>query len=366
MDITCPSCGTSFSVPDGAIGPKGRKLKCSQCAHVWRQMPDDVPEPARPQRAAPPVAPPAGRAVPTRAADMLSFQDDDDFAPPPRGGARPEYRSAPMPMEMDPTPSRRAAAPSGPQDDGDDPFDSVMRGLDDDSLQRRGASRPGAADDPFSDLGFDEGLKGGRDDDDGFGTFGTDDDLSDPLIETDDGFLSPDSDDALPDMFTREPPPRRRILLPILATLMALLVVGGGAGTAAWYWRETIVLRMPELEPYYEMAGIPVDVPGLGLQFKETTSERLAQGGVDTLVIRGFIANVSETPRKVPFLHVTLFDGAGAMVQELAAQPPVPQLLPGETTGFRVQLPNPSAAARRFDLFWAVNPADAGKQVPAK
>lgn len=362
MDITCPSCGTSFSVPDGAIGPKGRKLKCSQCAHVWRQMPDAAPEPARPSRAEPPAPPPAGRAVPTRAADMLSFQEDDDFAPPPRSAARSEYRSAPMPMEMDPTPSRRSPPlPSG-QGDSDDPFEDIMNSLEDDTLQRRGASRSGGDDDPFSDLGFDEGLKGGRADDD----FPIDDDLTDPLIETDDGFLPTDSDDALPDMFTREPPPRRRILLPILATLMALLVVCGGVGAAAWHWRETIVLRMPELETFYDMAGIPVDVPGLGLQFKETTSERLAQGGVDTLIIRGFIANVSEMPRKVPFLHVTLFDGSGSMVQELAAQPPVPQLLPGETTGFRVQLPNPSAAARRFDLFWAANPADAGKQVPAK
>lgn len=311
------------------------------------------------------MPPPAGRTVPTRAADMLSFQEDDDFAPPPRSAARPEYRSAPVPMEMDPTPSRRPPPRPTGQDDSDDPFESMMGGLENDGFQRRGPSRPGE-DDPFSDLGFDEGLKGGRNDDDGFGGFPGDDDLNDTLIETDDGFLTTDADDALPDMFTREPPPRRRILLPILATLMALLVLFGGAGAAAWYWREAVVLRMPELEPFYDMAGIPVDVPGLGLQFKETTSERLAQGGVDTLIIRGFIANVSEMPRKVPFLHVTLFDGSGAMVQELAAQPPVPQLLPGETTGFRVQLPNPSAAARRFDLFWAANPADAGKQVPAK
>ncbi len=364
MDITCPSCGTSFSVPDGAIGPKGRKLKCSQCAHVWRQMPDDAPEGSYAPMAAP--VPPAGRAAPQRATDTFSYQDDDDFAPPQRAAQRPEYRDPPVPMEMDPTPSRRPAPRMAAQDDGDDPFESVLRGVEDDGYGRRSGSRADSNDDPFSDLGFDEGLKKGRDDDDGFSSFSNDDDLSESLIETDDGFMSVDGDAPLPDMFTREPPPRRRILLPILATLMALLVVLGGGGAAAWYWRETIVLRMPETEAFYEMAGIPVDVPGLGLQFKETTSERLAQGGVDTLIIRGFIANVSESTRKVPFLHVTLFDGSGAMVQEMAAQPPVPQLLPGETTGFRVQLPNPSAAARRFDLFWAVNPADAGKQPPAK
>ena len=35
MILTCPNCETQFSVPDQAIGPSGRKVRCSKCTHVW-------------------------------------------------------------------------------------------------------------------------------------------------------------------------------------------------------------------------------------------------------------------------------------------------------------------------------------------
>lgn len=37
MRLSCPSCDQSFSVPDNAIGAKGRKLRCSKCGHEWHQ-----------------------------------------------------------------------------------------------------------------------------------------------------------------------------------------------------------------------------------------------------------------------------------------------------------------------------------------
>ena len=39
MLISCPNCGTQFSVPDTALGAKGRTLKCAKCAHKWFQAP---------------------------------------------------------------------------------------------------------------------------------------------------------------------------------------------------------------------------------------------------------------------------------------------------------------------------------------
>lgn len=40
MILTCPSCGTQFSLPDEALGDKGRKVKCTSCAEVWFQEPE--------------------------------------------------------------------------------------------------------------------------------------------------------------------------------------------------------------------------------------------------------------------------------------------------------------------------------------
>jgi len=39
MLITCPNCGTNFSIPDAALGTDGRKLKCAKCEHKWFQTP---------------------------------------------------------------------------------------------------------------------------------------------------------------------------------------------------------------------------------------------------------------------------------------------------------------------------------------
>lgn len=41
MYIACPECNTKFVVTPEQIGEQGRKVKCSKCAHVWHQNPDD-------------------------------------------------------------------------------------------------------------------------------------------------------------------------------------------------------------------------------------------------------------------------------------------------------------------------------------
>ncbi|MBM3521974.1 MAG: hypothetical protein FJX57_03365 [Alphaproteobacteria bacterium] len=48
MKLHCPNCQTAFSVPDQALQPAGRTVRCSRCTHVWFSGPDGRP-------AAPPV-----------------------------------------------------------------------------------------------------------------------------------------------------------------------------------------------------------------------------------------------------------------------------------------------------------------------
>lgn len=39
MKITCPSCDTSYQLPDGAVGDRGRKVKCATCGFKWQVHP---------------------------------------------------------------------------------------------------------------------------------------------------------------------------------------------------------------------------------------------------------------------------------------------------------------------------------------
>ncbi len=40
MQITCPACATVYDVPDLAIPPGGREVRCARCGKDWRAFPD--------------------------------------------------------------------------------------------------------------------------------------------------------------------------------------------------------------------------------------------------------------------------------------------------------------------------------------
>lgn len=59
MILECPACHAQFNVPDGAIPPAGRTVRCSACKHEWHATPETAaaPKPAPKAVPQPVVAP---------------------------------------------------------------------------------------------------------------------------------------------------------------------------------------------------------------------------------------------------------------------------------------------------------------------
>lgn len=55
MLLTCPKCAATYDVPDNAIGPNGRKIRCRACETSWHEPPRPLPVTPPPPLQPPPV-----------------------------------------------------------------------------------------------------------------------------------------------------------------------------------------------------------------------------------------------------------------------------------------------------------------------
>ena len=57
MQLSCPNCGATYEVPDNAIGPNGRKIRCRACETSWFEAGSGAQSAPQPPMTPPPVSP---------------------------------------------------------------------------------------------------------------------------------------------------------------------------------------------------------------------------------------------------------------------------------------------------------------------
>ncbi|MGE5515590.1 MAG: DUF3426 domain-containing protein [Bacteroidota bacterium] len=288
MLISCPNCATNFSVPDKALQPSGRTLKCAKCGHKWFQS--------------------------VQSASNDFGLDEGSFPPPP---ARPE----PKPLFTAPPPE--------PEPD-----------LDDHDLDE--PLRPSAADRISADMDMDL-------DEPPIPDFGPRPRSEQPTVSEHD--IDPDSPpQPIPDVFTHHPSTHKGT--GALWVLLILLLLGGAGGGAYYFQDKLVSLWPPAHELLtqaglrHERPGAGLELRNAG------TPERFVQNDTEVLIVRGIIANISDRERPVPLMKLVLLDRDKAVVQEKQAPPPVTALDPGGTAGFRIILERPDPSAVEVNVLF--------------
>jgi predicted Zn finger-like uncharacterized protein len=286
MILTCPACGTQYMVKDGAIPPQGRQVRCANCGHSWRQLPEIEPEVAGPEPGPPPpqpelepgptqvqAGPPPGEAAPP-ADEGDSLVDEEanwraDQAAIAAEAASAAYSpAAPVAAPGDPLVAAPVSAPISPDAD-------AVWAAEETDADAGNAAWAGTGDEDFSPFAL------------------------------------------------REPVERKRrtglIAFAVIVLLVAVVAVAFWMMAPA-EWRERLGLA--------NASGTP-----LQLMMTHSDRQRLASGN-EMLAVSGRVINPTDESQSVPPIHAQLRSRAGELVYSWTIPPPAPTLPPGGSVPF--------------------------------
>ena len=311
MILSCPSCSTRFSVPDGAFAKGGRKLRCGKCKHDWFQEP--------PVEEAAPVEP-AEEAAPVEEAAPSEENSQDDID---------SMFDAPDPQK------------ENSQDDIDSMFDTPD------------PQKENSQDDV--DAMFDTPAPSEEN---------SQDDV-DAMFDTPDGG---EADEAPAEEADDTPPIGISGGAAIRGTqasggswvgwtAMVSVLVALVAGLALL--SDTVIEAWPPAKRLYAMVGLPFETLGEGLEIRNIEA-RFEQGpNGSRLIILGDIVNLTRHARTVPMVRVVLRDNAEVELEGWMFQATDLNMMPSETVSFRTAHESPPDGATDAVLGFTEAPVEA-------
>jgi hypothetical protein len=116
-----------------------------------------------------------------------------------------------------------------------------------------------------------------------------------------------------------------------------------------------VVDMVPAMGPVYEMIGLELPL-GEGLEINDVAPERGSEAGVDFIIVRGKITNITGSEKCVPLIKALLVDADGEEIQSVVQEPSAPMISGGEVQTFAVKIEEPSPLARSMEVTFVGRP----------
>jgi predicted Zn finger-like uncharacterized protein len=166
-------------------------------------------------------------------------------------------------------------------------------------------------------------------------------------------------DDAFASIAARAKPAKRlEASKPIDPAYVTAMVMGGAVvalGLLLFLGRSILLDVWPGMSGFYERIGAETKHVGDGLKIAESSKRLQRIGGIETLVVRGFVSNISDVPQTVPNLKLELYNEKHEVIQDAGAKACAALLDPRGTCEFEVKLELPQVAAAKggYAVVWA-------------
>ncbi len=146
----------------------------------------------------------------------------------------------------------------------------------------------------------------------------------------------------------------RKPLDPAYTTAIMMVGFVGMIVATLWFARAELAKLVPQFQALYDKVGVEAPRPGDGLSITESSKRLQRIGGVETLVVRGYVANIGDIPRTVPGLRLELYNEKKEVIQSESVAAPAALLDPAASSEFviRLELPQLNLAKGGYAVVW--------------